>query len=182
MEPTKAASRIKNEDTVGTLVEKFTKASSVVLTDQSGLTVALSSELKKKLKAVDAESIVAKNTLLKIAAQKSGYEIPTEALEGPTAALFGYGDEISPLKELTTFAKANEKPVIKVGFLDKDLLTAEKITALAKLPSKEVLRGKVVGGLYSPLYGLVGVLNANLRNLVYVLNSIQESKAKGGAN
>lgn len=173
----KAASRIKNEATVDLLVEKLNKANSVVLTDQSGLTVSLSSELKKKLKAVEAESLVAKNTLLKLAAQKTGHEIPTEALEGPTAALFAYGEPISPLKELTTFAKTNEKPKIKVGFLGKDLLTAEKITALAKLPSKEVLRGQVVGGLYSPLYGMVGVLNANLRNLVYVLNQVAQKQA-----
>ncbi len=178
----KAPSRIKNEETVDALVDKLNKANTVVLTDQSGLSVALSSELKKKLKAVDAESVVAKNTLLKLAGQKTGHEFPNEALEGPTAALFAYGEPISPLKELTTFAKTNEKPKIKIGFLGKDLLSAEKIAQLAKLPSKEVLRGQVVGGLYSPLYGIVGVLNANLRNLVYTLNAIKESQAKGGAN
>lgn len=182
MEKEKAASRIKNEETVEALVEKFTKAKTVVLTDQSGLPVSLSSELKKKLKAVEAESLVTKNTLLKIASKKTGHAIPDEALEGPTAALFAYGDEISPIKELTAFAKANEKPTIKVGFLGKDLLTSDRINQLAKLPSKETLRGSVVGGLYFPLYSMVGVLNANLRNLVYVLNGIQESKAKGGAN
>jgi large subunit ribosomal protein L10 len=51
---------------------------------------------------------------------------------------------------------------------------------LAKLPSREVLLGQVVGGVSSPLYGLVGVLNANLRNLVYTLDQI--GKSKGGAN
>lgn len=174
---TKAKSRIKNEETVENLVEKLTKAKTVVLTDQSGLPVSLSSELKKKLRAVEAESLVTKNTLLKIASKKTGHAIPDEALEGPTAALFAYGDEISPIKELTTFAKTNEKPVIKVGFLGTDLLTADRIAALAKLPSKEVLRGKVVGGLYSPLYGMVGFLNANLRNLVYTINAIKDQKS-----
>lgn len=178
----KPQSRLKNEKTIEALVEKLEKATSVVLTDQSGLSVALSSELKKKLRAVEAETLVAKNTLLKLASKKTGHEIPTEALEGPTAALFAYGEPLSPIKELTTFAKTNEKPTIKIGFLGTDLLTAEKIAQLAKLPSKEVLRGKVVGSLYSPLYGMVGVLSANLRSLVYVLNGIQESKSKGGAN
>ncbi|HSX57778.1 MAG TPA: 50S ribosomal protein L10 [Candidatus Saccharimonadales bacterium] len=175
----KAASRIKNEESVDSLVEKLNRSKSVVLTDQSGLSVSLASELKKKLRGVDAESLVTKNTLLKIASQKSGYEIPTEALEGPTAVVFGYGDEIAPIKELTTFAKTNEKPVLKTGFLGSDLLSAEKITELAKLPSKEILQGKVVGGLASPLYGMVGVLNANLRNLVYAIDQI---RLKGGVN
>jgi large subunit ribosomal protein L10 len=181
-EQNKPASRIKNEETVEALVEKLNKATSVVLTDQSGLPVSLSSELKKKLKAVEAESLVTKNTLLKLASKRTGHAIPDEALEGSTAALFAYGDEISPIKELTTFAKTNERPKIKIGFLGKDLLTAEKIAQLAKLPSKETLRGQLVGGLYSPLYGMVGVLNANLRNLVYTLNAIKESQVKGGAN
>jgi|SRR3989344_2393032 len=172
----KPKSRIKNEETVEVLVEKLNKASSVVLTDQSGLSVALSSELKKKLRAVEAESLVTKNTLLKLASKRTGHAIPDEVLEGPTAALFGYGDEISPIKELATFAKANEKPKIKLGFLGTDLLTAERIAQLAKLPSKEALRGQVVGGLYSPLYGMVGVLNANLRNLVYVLHQAAQKQ------
>ncbi len=173
----KPQSRVKNEETVEALVEKFNKAKTVVLTDQSGLSVALSSDLKKKLRAVDAESLVAKNTLFKIASKRTGHSIPDEALEGPTAALFAYGDEISPIKELTVFAKTTDKPKIKVGFLGTELLSPERITQLAKLPSKEVLRGKVVGGLYSPLYGMVGVLNANLRNLVYTINAIKDQKS-----
>jgi len=176
----KAKSRIKNEEQVAILVEKLNKAKSVVLTDQSGLTVALASELKRKLRSVEAESLVTKNTLLKIASKQTGHEIPEETLKGPTATLFAYGDEISPIKELINFAKANEKPAIKIGFLGTILLTPEKLSQLAKLPNKEALRGQVVGGLYSPLYGIVGVLNANIRSLVYVLNSVKESKAKGG--
>lgn len=173
----KAKSRIKNEEAVAALVEKLNKAKTIVLTDQSGLSVAISSELKKKLRNVDAESLVTKNTLLKIASKQTGHIIPDEALEGPTAVLFAYGDEISPLKELTAFAKTNEKPFIKIGFLGKDLLTSERISQLAKLPSKETLRGQVVGGLYSPLYGIVAVLNANIRNLVYTIAAIKDQKS-----
>ncbi len=176
-EEKKAKSRIKKEETVESLVEKLNRASSVVLTDQSGLPVSLASDLKKKLKAAQAESIVTKNTLLRIASQKTGHEIPEEALTGPTATLFAYGDEISPIKELTSFAKTNEKPTIKIGFLGKTILSVDRINQLAKLPSKEVLRGQVVGGLYSPLYGIVGVLNGNIRNLVYTLNAIKDQKS-----
>jgi large subunit ribosomal protein L10 len=176
-EEVKAKSRIKNEESVATLIEKLNKAKTVVLTDQSGLSVSLSSELKKKLRAVDAESIVTKNTLLKIASKQTGHSIPEEALEGPTSALFGYGDEIAPIKELTTFAKTNEKPTIKLGFLGKDLLSSERLTSLAKLPSNEVLRGQVVGCLYTPLYGVVGVLNANIRNLVFTISAIKDKKS-----
>lgn len=176
-EEIKAKSRIKNEETVSSLKEKLQEAKAVVLTDQSGLSVSLASELKKKLKIVNAESVVAKNTLIKIASKELGIEFPEEALNGPTAALFAYSDEVAPLKELTAFAKTNEKPVIKAGLLGSTILSVEKVTQLAKLPTKEVLRGKVVGGLYSPLYGMVGVLNANIRNLVYTISAIKDQKS-----
>lgn len=178
MEPeTKAKSRIKNEETVALLKEKLSKAKTVVFTDQSGLSVSQSGQLKDKLRAADAEMLVAKNTLIKIATKETGHEVPEEILNGPTSAIFAYGDEIAPIKELAAFAKTNEKPVVKAGFLGKDFLSADRISQLSKLPSKLTLRGQVVGGLYSPLYGIVGVLNANIRNLVYALNAIKESKA-----
>ena len=176
-EDNKPKSRVKKEQTVTELKNKLEKAKSVVLTDNSGLSVTQTSELKNKLRGVDAEMIAAKNTLLKIAAKETGHDVPEEVLEGPTAALFAYSDEVSPIKELTTFAKANEKPVVKAGFLGTTLLSVERVTALAKLPSKETLRGQVVGGLYSPLYGIVGVLNANIRNLVYTINAIKDQKS-----
>ncbi len=176
-EEIKAKSRIKNEETVASLKDKLSRANSVVLTDQSGLSVALASELKKKLKAVDAETIVAKNTLIKIASSELDIDFPEEALNGPTAALFAYGDEVAPLKELAAFAKTNEKPVIKAGLLGTTILSVERVTQLAKLPTKDVLRAKVVGSLASPLYGIVGVLNGNIRNLVYTINAIKDQKS-----
>ena len=69
---TKPQSRIKNEETVASLKEKLSRSKAVVLTDQSGLSVSLAGELKKKLKSVDAESVVAKNTLIKIATKELG--------------------------------------------------------------------------------------------------------------
>src|SRR3990172_640818 len=137
---TKAASRIKNEETVASLKEKLTRSKAVVLTDQSGLSVSLAGELKKKLKEVDAESVVAKNTLIKIATKELGIDFPEEVLTGPTAALFAYNDEVSPLKELAAFAKTNEKPVVKAGLLGTTILSVERVAQLANLPTKEVLR------------------------------------------
>lgn len=173
----KPASRIKNEETVELLKEKLNSAKSIVITNHSGLTVAESSQLKNKLRAVDSEFLIAKNTLIKLAAKETGHEIPDEVLEGPTSILFAYSDEVSPIKELTAFAKTSEKPVIKAGLLGTNFLSTDRISQLAKLPSKETLQGKVVGGLYSPLYGIVGVMSANLRNLVYAINAIKDQKS-----
>ncbi len=174
----KPASRIKKETTVETLVDKLARATAVLITDYRGLSVAQATELKKKLTQNEAEMTVAKNTLLALAAKKAGYEVPSETLSGPTAIIFAYGDQIAPLKDVAGFIKSYELPKVKVGFLDKTFYEATKIMELAKLPSREILLGRVVGGLSSPLYGLAGVLNANLRNLVYVVDQVRSSKGQ----
>ena len=176
----KSQARIKKEEIVKKLVEKLKKAKSIVLADYHGLNVASLSVVKKELEKDEAEFAVAKNTLLSIAARKAGLQIPEEALSGPTAVVFAQGDPITPIKELARLQKQFEKPAPKLGFLGKEVLSVEKIRQLAILPSKLELQAKVVGALNSPIYGIVSVLNANLRNLVYVLSQIQQSK--GGAS
>jgi len=178
-EEKKSASRIKKEETVETLFEKLERANAVLLTDYRGLNAAQVTELKKKLTENEAEMTVAKNSLLSIAAKKAGYEVPPENLTGPTSIIFAYGDQITPIKEVANFIKSHELPRVKVGFLEKSLYEAARIMELAKLPSREVLLGQVVSSISAPLYGLNGVLSANLRNLVYTLEQI---RLKGGAN
>jgi large subunit ribosomal protein L10 len=172
----KSQARIKKEETVSKLAEKLRKAKSIILADYSGLDVASFSDVKNQLEKDEAEFTVAKNTLLHLAAKKAGVEIPTEALKGSTAIVLAYGDEITPIKDLARLEKQYDKPTPKIGFLGKDLLPVERIKQLANLPSKDELKAKVVGTLNSPIYGLVGVLNGNLRNLVYVLSQVQKSK------
>lgn len=176
----KSESRIKKEETVKKLVEKMQSAKSIVLADYSGLDVAAFSDVKNQLEKDEAEFTVAKNTLLNLAAKKAGIDIPSEALKGSTAIVLSYGDEIAPIKDMAKLEKQYEKPTPKVGFLGKELMSVERIKQISLIPSKEELKAKVVGTLGSPIYGIVGVLNANLRNLVYVLSQIQ--KSKGGAN
>ncbi len=176
----KSQARLKKEETINQLAEKLKKAKSIVLADYSGLDVASFTDIKNQLEKDKAEFTVAKNTLLNLASKRAGVEIPAEALKGSTAIVLAYGDEITPIKDLAKFEKQYEKPTPKVGFLGKDLLSVERIKQLAILPSKDELKAKFVGTLNSPIYGLVSVLNGNIRNLVYVLGQVQ--KSKGGAN
>lgn len=152
------------------------EAKSMVLADYSGLNVSSFQEVKNTLEKDEAEFTVAKNTLLSLAAKKAGYDIPPEALKGSTAILFAQGDPILPIKDLAKMEKEFEKPTPKIGFFGKELLSIERIKQLAQLPSKEELQAKVVGALGSPIYGLVGTLNANLRNLVFAIDQIRSKK------
>lgn len=156
------------------LSDRLDRAKAVVLTDYRGLTVSQLDELRKKVEAAGAEFEVTKNTLLSRSLGEK--QVPDEALEGPTATLFAYEDEVAPLKALQDFIKTYNLPNVKVGFLGKDLLNASQVSELAKLPSREVLLGKLVGSLKGSQYGLVSVLSGNIRKLVYALDAVSKSK------
>ncbi|HUV43164.1 MAG TPA: 50S ribosomal protein L10 [Patescibacteria group bacterium] len=160
--------------TVQNLTEKLKQAKAVVLADYHGLKVSQMAELRRNIKKNGGEFEVIKNTLLGRAAEESQIKIEPDVLQGPTVVLWAYEDQISPLKTLVDFTKANNLPKIKFGLLDQVIIPVEKIKQLASLPSKEELKAKFVGVLQSPLYGLNQALSWNLKKLVFIL------KAKGG--
>ena len=148
----------------------------MVLADYRGLTVAQQSKLRRQILEVEGELVVAKNSLLKLALEAEKYSLPedfAQTLEGPTMTLFAYSDPIAPIKTLAQFVKENELPTIKLGFLVKEPLAKVQVEELATLPSKVELIGKTVATIKSPLTGIVNVLSANFRNLVYVLKAVK---------
>lgn len=161
--------RAQKQDLVQKLSEKFSRAHSVVFADYKGLNMSQLSNLRSKLAEVQGEFTITKNTLLK----KANPEIE---MTGPTATLFSFDDEISPIKALVKALKDAGIGKIKSGFLGQDLLDEARILQLATLPTKDELRAKTVGILVAPLQGIVSVLQGNLRNLVYALNQIQLQK------
>ncbi|OGC33395.1 50S ribosomal protein L10, partial [candidate division WOR-1 bacterium RIFOXYB2_FULL_48_7] len=132
--------------------------------------------LRKNLRAENAELKVIKNTLIERAVKETGLDGLADSLKGPTILLLGYKDAVTPLKVLVKFIKDNEKGEIRQGVVDKNLYGKSDLGAIAKLPSKDVLIGKAVGGLKSPLYGLVNVLHGPIRKVVYALNAIKDKK------
>lgn len=171
-----AKTRQQKEETVKQLSEKLGRAKAIVFTDYKGLTMKQLSDLRDKLRQQTAEFTVTKNTILERALPTSSFQLPASSLTGPTATLFAYDDEVSPIKILVKAFKDAALGKIKQGFLGKDLLDEAKITQLAALPSKNELQGKVIGALAAPLQGMISVLNGNLRNLVYALNQIRISR------
>ncbi len=168
--------KIQKQQIAQDITEKLGRASSVVFADYQGLTMAQLSDIRRQLRENSAEFSITKNNLLKIALKNNNLQVSDDILEGPVATLFAFGEEINPIKILTKGLKDNQKGTVKGGFLNGETLDKNQINRLAQLPSKEELRAKVVGGLGAPLYGIVGVLQANLRNLVYVLDQIKNTK------
>lgn len=164
-----------------TLVENlhgnFQQAVVVIVTDYKGLNVEEVNALRRKLQEVGVEYRVIKNTLLKRAVQDTDLELLTDFFVGPTSIALGYDDPVPPAKVLSEFAKDNDKLEIKAGVLKGSLLTAEQITALAKLPSREVLLSQFLSVLNAVPTSFVRVLNGVPTQLVNVLSAIKEQKA-----
>ncbi|HLT19168.1 MAG TPA: 50S ribosomal protein L10 [Thermomicrobiales bacterium] len=164
----------KKEQTVAELKEAFGRAALTIVTDYRGLSVPQLQQLRAQLRESQAEMRVAKNTLTKIAADAQEINGLDSVLEGPTALVFAYDDPAQPAKILRDFARSSRILQIKAGVLEGNVLTADQVADIADLPSREELVAKVVGGISSPLYGLVGVLSGPVRSLAYVLQARRE--------
>lgn len=175
--PCLSAGREKKQQIVAELSEKVAKAKALVFTNFQGMTNVQIEGLKKTLKKVDAELMVAKNTLLFRSLENEKLKIEDKkSFEGPTATLFAYSDPIAAIKELAKTIRKLKLPVVKFGILEEKLLTEAEISRLSTLPSREQLIAQVVYGMKAPIYGLHRALNWNLQKLVLTLKAIEKSK------
>ncbi len=161
----------KKEATVAELREILSRATMTVVADYRGLTVANLQDLRTALRPLHGEARVAKNTLTAIAAREAGVPELEEQLAGPTMLVVSYEDPVPIAKAVGDFARTTRILTVRGGLSGKRLVNAEQIGAIATLPSREVLLGRVVGQIQAPLYGLVGVLSGVIRQFAYVLQA-----------
>jgi large subunit ribosomal protein L10 len=152
-------------------------AEAVFAVDYRGISVPQAAELRTKLRDANASFRIVKNTLTLRAADKAGAEALKELLEGPTAMTFVRGDAAAAAKALSDFRRANGLLEFKGGWMNGAPLAPPEIEAIAKLPSREVLYGRLVGMVASPLTGLVTSLNGLIGGLARQLQQIAEQKA-----
>jgi len=158
---------------VAEIVDSFNNATGAVLTEYRGLTVKELQDLRRSL-GENASYAVVKNTLTKIAAKEAGIEGFDELLNGPTAIAFVQGDGIvETAKGLRDFAKANPALVIKGGYLDGKALEPAEVAKLADLESREVLLGKLAGGMLATLTNAVYLFNAPIQQTARLAGALQ---------
>lgn len=157
--------------TIDELTEQLTNAKLIVLTDYRGLRVADLQDLRGNLRKSGGEFRVAKNTLTRIAAENAGITGLESYLEGPLALGIASDDIVGFTKSLSDFARTTRILTIRGGVLDKNVIDARQVEAIATLPSKEQLQGKLLGLLQSPLARTLAVLSGPSRSAVYVLNA-----------
>ena len=149
---------VAKENQVAELQAWIGENAGIVLADYRGLTVAEDTELRAALRKGEIGYKVAKNTLIKRAANNLEINDLDSFLEGPTALAFAK-DPIAVAKTLVEFAEKHKALEIKAGLLDGKFIDAAVITSLAKLPSREVLLGKMLGSMQSSLYSFVRVID-----------------------
>lgn len=166
--------RPEKVELVSTMEGKLQNAKGILVADFSGMTVDVLSQLRVKCRAQQIEFKVMKNTLARRAFREDLRMALDPYLQGPTALVISQSDEIAPAKVLADFAKESKKPRIKAGIVSGQVYGEAHVLELAKLPSKEVLLGRLVGGLKSPIQKLHSALSSPLRNLATVLKQVSE--------
>ena len=165
-------SREKKAEIIDQLEELFSRSEVGILTDYRGLSTVEITALRRKLGESGIDYRVVKNTLARFAMERSGREVLAGLFEGPVAVVSGHGNITEPAKVLTEYIRTSKIGLsIRGGFLGDRLLSAEDVTALATLPSKEILLAKIMGGMQSPIYGLLNCVTAPLRGLMMVLQA-----------
>ncbi|KKS33677.1 MAG: 50S ribosomal protein L10 [Parcubacteria group bacterium GW2011_GWC2_42_13] len=165
--------RQKKEAVIKDLKDRIKRAKVAVFVNFHGLNVAKTQKLRKVLKKVGAEYLVAKKTLLRKALDDFDFSEERPNLEGEIGLVFGYEDEVSPPREIRDFSKAKEIRIIG-GVLGKKYIDEAVIKTLAAIPTKDILLSHFARVVASPLQRLTAVLQAPLRDLVMVLGQIKK--------
>jgi large subunit ribosomal protein L10 len=167
----------KNIEQVKELKETFSKAKAIYFTEYHGLNVGDITKLRSEFFKADVEYKVAKNTLIKLAAEQNKISGLDEVLIGSTAIAIAYNEPIAPAKVIKEFTKDNDLPTVKGILFDGEFLPGEEFKKLADMPSKEESLSQLVAMLNSPLQKLVSTLIAPIQNAVGVLNNLKEKKS-----
>ena len=170
-----------NRDQKAAVVEEVAaqiqESEAIFAVDYRGISVPQAAELRVKLNEAGARFRVVKNTLTLLALDKAGTDSLKDVLDGPTAFTFVTaegGDVALAAKALAQFKREHDLLDFKGGVMDGEVLTAEQIGEIARLPAKEVLHGQLVGMIASPITGLVRGLNALISGLAIQLQKIAD--------
>ena len=169
-----------NRDQKAAVIEEvavqITDAEAVYAVDYRGTSVPQAAELRTRLRDADARFRVVKNTLTERAADDAGAEGLKPYLQGPTALVFVSGDAAAAAKTLSDFRRTSGLLAFKGGWMNGDVLSSEQVEAIAKLPSRDVLYGRLVGMVASPLTGLASAMGGLIGGLARQLQQIAEQK------
>lgn len=155
------------------LAERLGKSEVLYLADFTGLNVKDMTELRRRFREAGAGFVVVKNRLALRALEDLDLPDISEHLRGPTGFIFGDDDPVVPAKTIREFAKEFEnRPTLKAGVVEKQLVSVKDIVKLAELPSRDVLLAGIAGSLTASAAGIVGVLEGLIRDVAYMIGEV----------
>ena len=167
--------RNEKADVVAEVQAQAAKAQTLALAEYRGLTVGQLQELRGEL-GFDVEYHVAKNTLVKIAANEQGIEGLDDLLVGPTAIAFIKGEAVDAAKVMKKFNKDHDAFVIKGGYMDGNVLDASQIDALAEMDNRETTLAKLAGAMKGSMAKAAALFNAPATKAVRTVAALQDKK------
>jgi large subunit ribosomal protein L10 len=162
-------------EAVAEIADRFRTSSATVVTEYTGLSVSQLSQLRRAL-GTSAKYRVAKNTLVKRAAEDAGIEGIEELFVGPTAIAFVEGEPVNAAKAIRDFAKDNNALVIKGGYMDGRPLSVEEINKIADLESREVLLSKAAGAFKAKLSQAAALFQAPASQVARLAAALEEKR------
>lgn len=164
-------------DAVSEISEKFNNSTAAVVTEYRGLSMAQLSELRRALGS-NVSYRVAKNTLVKRAAEQSGVEGLDDLFVGPTAIAFVEGEPVDAAKAIKEFAKGNQNLVVKGGYMDGRPLSVSEVDSIADLDSREVTLGKLAGAMKAKMNQTAALFQAPASQVARMAAALQEKKGE----
>ena len=171
-----AKTKQQKQAQVDALVLQMKEAKSAVFANFQGLTVQETEELRATCRDNGILFTASKKTLVGRAFEEAGIDGDARSFDGGVAVAFGMEDEVAPAQIVANFAKTHKVVTLFGGILEGAFISADKVEALSKLPSKQQLLGQLVGTLNAPMSGFANVLAGNLRGLVTVLGAVKDQK------
>lgn len=168
---------VRNQEMMEAIKTDLGEASAIWVVDACGLTVKETESLRHAIREVGAVMKVYKNTIMRIALKELDMADMDSILEGPSAFVICTGDVAAAAKAVTEFAKGNDKLQIKGGMMDGKFVTAEEVSAIASLPSKEELIAKIAGGISAVARGLAVSINGVPSGLAQAIKQVADQKA-----
>jgi large subunit ribosomal protein L10 len=160
--------------------EHLGSSSAAILTEYRGLKVGDLATLRRQLRTAGADYKIFKNTLVRRATADSEHAALDEYLNGPTAIVFVRDDVGAVAKVLRDFGRVHPQLIVKGGLFGTKLLDANGATALAELPSREVLLAQLAGAIAAPIRQFAGLLQALPRSLAYGLSALIDKRGGVG--
>lgn len=158
--------------------EMIEKSSAVFLTDYTGINVSDMNEIRNQFRKEGVKYKVIKNTLFKRAMQEAGkYDKLAEHLIGMTGYAFTSDNPVAPAKIIKKYFDDKQKLAFKACYIEDQYYPGSKLNDLASLPTKKEIIASILGSINAPASGIVGVLNAVMRDLVSVIDEISKKQA-----